>query len=217
MTDGGEQRRIVGQTQIQTKPEQCCVTHGTTGSQDVRHFPSTIIEDRLQVRFHHPGMCESPQEPKGKGVSNQVTHQSSPIDWLEAVGMVPEAIRALRLHVHKLDRRIPGLNLGQPQQREPVPAQPVEDTGSRSQVDRLGARESGSPSQEGVILSRLLTSAKNAKTSSIGRGIVCSRCSMKLVKVGSLTPFQVQAGFFCQEETRADSVGAGRGWSLPSK
>src|SRR5208337_4534968 len=110
----------------------------TTGSKDFGDLESAIIEDRLQVGFHHPGMCELAQEPKGKDVSNHVTHQSSPIHCLKAMGMVPEPVRALGLHVHKLVRRIPGLNLGQPPQGQSVPTEPVLDSGSRPHVDWLG-------------------------------------------------------------------------------
>ena len=96
--DRGQERRIVGQAQVLTKPEQRTArfAHGrTVAPRRSDTFRGSIIEDRVQFGFHHPGVREPPQGPKREGVPNHVAHQSSSIDWLKTVGVVPVAGTAL--------------------------------------------------------------------------------------------------------------------------
>ena len=176
-TEGSEQRRIVGQTQIVTKPEQGCVSRmGTTGSKDFGDL------DELDNRRSPPGRISRPRRERvGPGAQregrNEPRHASEfphPLPRSDGCGA----------------RGGKGHGLARPRTRwadsrsesRSATARAIRASGagigfglpaaSRS----ARARGSESPSRRGVIASRFRASAKKANTSSIGWGIHCSRC-----------------------------------------
>jgi hypothetical protein len=51
-----------------------------------------VVEDPLEVMAHECAMKKLAQRPKRQRVANRIEHQDVVAGWLEAVGVVPQAI-----------------------------------------------------------------------------------------------------------------------------
>src|SRR5215207_7739338 len=78
------------------------------------------------------------QRPKWQRVANRIEHQDVVAGWLEAVGVVPEAVGTMHLHIHESVRGLPDLDPADPADRKSVQAQPVSDFGTCCHLNRSG-------------------------------------------------------------------------------
>tara|TARA_Y100000588_G_scaffold102426_1_gene111413 strand:- start:2655 stop:3185 length:531 start_codon:yes stop_codon:yes gene_type:complete len=91
-----------------------------------------ILHGKTFDELSHPKSKDPPQiasnenpvyeSPAGRGIIHFVDDKGAAVDFGETVSVMPIAVRAADLNVHKLMRRIPFTNFGLPFQRYPVNA-----------------------------------------------------------------------------------------------
>jgi hypothetical protein len=90
-------------------------------------------------------MKELAQRPKRQRVANRIEHQNVVAGWLQAVGVVPEAVGPIHLNIHESVRGFPDIDPADPADRKSVQAQAVSDFGTCGHLPRSGAHLEAQP------------------------------------------------------------------------
>ena len=95
------------------------------------------VKDALEIAPYEEPVGEFAQRADGKGVADLVADSSALPMSLERVGVMPEPVWALELHVDESLPRLPGLDAGQPAHGDMVQPEPVLDEGAAGHLDWL--------------------------------------------------------------------------------
>src|SRR5829696_9970157 len=85
---------------------------------------------------HECAVKKLPQRPERQRVANYIEHQHVVADWFEAVGVVPEAVWPMHLHIDESVRGLPDIDPADPADRNSVQAQAVSDFGTCGHLRR---------------------------------------------------------------------------------
>jgi len=68
---------------------------------------ATVVEDPFHVASNFARMRQPANDAERQAIPHNVGHQGPTAERLEAVGVMPQPVRAAQLHIDKTKRRLP--------------------------------------------------------------------------------------------------------------